>query len=138
MNQQPSNHTNSITKKQLAQTPSKEADTLPSWSIPQIEELLNLPFNDLIYQAQLVHRKYHDANKVQLSTLVSVKTGGCSEDCGYCPQAARYHTEVNDEDMMSLDKVVSAAKEARGQGASRFCMGAAWRGPKQRDRKSVV
>lgn len=138
MNQQPSNHTNSITKKQLAQTPSKEADTLPSWSIPQIEELLNLPFNDLIYQAQLVHRKYHDANKVQLSTLVSVKTGGCSEDCGYCPQAARYHTEVNDEDMMSLDKVVSAAKEARGQGASRFCMGAAWRGPKQRDIEKIT
>lgn len=138
MNQQPSNHTNTITKKQLAQTASKEADTLPSWSIPQIEELLNLPFNDLIYQAQLVHRKYHDANKVQLSTLVSVKTGGCSEDCGYCPQAARYHTEVNDEDMMSLDKVVSAAKEARGQGASRFCMGAAWRGPKQRDIEKIT
>ena len=138
MNRQPSNHTNSITKKQLAQTASKEANTLPSWSIPQIEELLNLPFNDLIYQAQLVHRKYHDANKVQLSTLVSVKTGGCSEDCGYCPQAARYHTEVNDEDMMSLDKVVSAAKEARGQGASRFCMGAAWRGPKQRDIEKIT
>ena len=101
MNQQPSNHTNSKSKKQFAQTASKEADTLPSWSISQIEELLNLPFNDLIYQAQLVHRKYHDANKVQLSTLVSVKTGGCSEDCGYCPQAARYHTDVNDEDMMS-------------------------------------
>jgi len=138
MNQQQSNHTNSITKKQLAQNASKEADTLASWSISQIEELLNLPFNDLIYQAQLVHRKYHDANKVQLSTLVSVKTGGCSEDCGYCPQAARYHTEVDDEDMLSLDKVVSAAKEARGQGASRFCMGAAWRGPKQRDIEKIT
>ena len=138
MNQQPSNHTNSITKKQLAQNASKEEDTLASWSISQIEELLNLPFNDLIYQAQLVHRKYHDANKVQLSTLVSVKTGGCSEDCGYCPQAARYHTEVDDEDMLSLDKVVSAAKEARGQGASRFCMGAAWRGPKQRDIEKIT
>ena len=138
MNQQQSNHTNSITKKQLAQNASKEADTLESWSISQIEELLNLPFNDLIYQAQLVHRKYHDANKVQLSTLVSVKTGGCSEDCGYCPQAARYHTEVDDEDMLSLDKVVSAAKDARGQGASRFCMGAAWRGPKQRDIEKIT
>ena len=138
MDQQPSNHTNSITKKQLAQNASKETDTLESWSISQIEELLNLPFNDLIYQAQLVHRKYHDANKVQLSTLVSVKTGGCSEDCGYCPQAARYHTEVDDEDMLSLDKVVSAAKEARGQGASRFCMGAAWRGPKQRDIEKIT
>ena len=138
MNQQPSNNTNRITRKQLAQTDSKKSDSLPSWSIPQIEKLLNLPFNDLIYQAQLVHRKYHDANKVQLSTLVSVKTGGCSEDCGYCPQAARYHTEVDDEDMLSLDKVVSAAKEARGQGASRFCMGAAWRGPKQRDIEKIT
>ena len=138
MNQQPSNQTNIITKKQPAQTACKEAETLSSWGISQIEKLLDLPFNDLIYQAQLVHRQYHDANKVQLSTLVSVKTGGCSEDCGYCPQAARYHTEVNDEDMLSLDKVVSAAKEARSQGASRFCMGAAWRGPKQRDIEKIT
>jgi biotin synthase len=106
---------------------------LSPWNLSQIEELLDLPFNDLIYQAQFVHRQYHDANAVQLSTLVSVKTGGCSEDCGYCPQAARYHTGVNDEDMLSLEKVVSTAKEAKNQGASRFCMGAAWRGPKQRD-----
>jgi biotin synthase len=73
---------------------------LSPWNLSQIEELLDLPFNDLIYQAQFVHRQYHDANAVQLSTLVSVKTGGCSEDCGYCPQAARYHTGVNDEDML--------------------------------------
>lgn len=106
---------------------------LSPWNLSQIEELLDLPFNDLIYQAQFVHRQYHDANAVQLSTLVSVKTGGCSEDCGYCPQAARYHTGVNDEDMLSLEKVVSTAKEAKNQGASRFCMGAAWRAPKQRD-----
>ncbi len=138
MNQQPSNQTNNITKKNPAQTACKEADASSSWGISQIENLLDLPFNDLIYQAQLVHRQYHDANKVQLSTLVSVKTGGCSEDCGYCPQAARYHTEVNDEDMLSLDKVVSAAKEARSQGASRFCMGAAWRGPKQRDIEKIT
>jgi biotin synthase len=138
MNQQPSNQTNTITKKQPAQTACKGAETSSSWGISQIEELLDMPFNDLIYQAQLVHRQYHDANKVQLSTLVSVKTGGCSEDCGYCPQAARYHTEVNDEDMLSLDKVVSAAKEARSQGASRFCMGAAWRGPKQRDIEKIT
>jgi biotin synthase len=116
----------------------KEANTLSSWNISQIEEFLDLPFNDLIYQAQFVHRQYHDANFVQLSTLVSVKTGGCSEDCGYCPQAARYHTGVNDEDMLSLDKVVSTAKEAKSQGASRFCMGAAWRGPKQRDIEKIT
>jgi biotin synthase len=138
MNQLPSNHTNSITKKQPVQTTDKDVNALSSWNISQIEELLDLPFNDLIYQAQFVHRQYHDANTVQLSTLVSVKTGGCSEDCGYCPQAARYHTGVNDEDMLSLDKVVSTAKEAKNQGASRFCMGAAWRGPKQRDIEKIT
>ena len=138
MNQLSSNHANSITKKQLAQTTGKGAVAVSSWNISQIEELLDLPFNDLIYKAQSVHRQYHDANIVQLSTLVSVKTGGCSEDCGYCPQAARYHTGVNDEDMLSLDKVVSTAKEAKSQGASRFCMGAAWRGPKQRDIEKIT
>ncbi len=138
MNQLSSNHTNSIIKKQLAQTTGKGDSAVSSWNISQIEELLDLPFNDLIYKAQSVHRQYHDANIVQLSTLVSVKTGGCSEDCGYCPQAARYHTGVNDEDMLSLDKVVSTAKEAKSQGASRFCMGAAWRGPKQRDIEKIT
>ena len=138
MHQLPSYHTNSITKKQPVQTTGKEANTLSSWNISQIKELLDLPFNDLIYRAQLVHRQHHDANTVQLSTLVSVKTGGCSEDCGYCPQAARYHSGVNDEDMLSLDKVVSTAKEAKNQGASRFCMGAAWRGPKQRDIEKIT
>ena len=138
MNQLSSNHANSITKKQLAQTTGKGAVAVSSWNISQIEGLLDLPFNDLIYKAQSVHRQYHDANTVQLSTLVSVKTGGCSEDCGYCPQAARYHTGVNDEDMLSLDKVVSTAKEAKSQGASRFCMGAAWRGPKQRDIEKIT
>ncbi len=104
-----------------------------SWSIPQIRLLLDLPFNDLIHRAQLVHRQHHDANAVQLSTLISVKTGGCPEDCGYCPQAARYHTGVENQGMLSLDEIVSAATAAKSQGASRFCMGAAWRGPKQRD-----
>lgn len=103
------------------------------WSISQIRLLLDLPFNDLIHRAQLVHRQHHDANAVQLSTLISVKTGGCPEDCGYCPQAARYHTGVENQGMLSLDEIVSAATAAKSQGASRFCMGAAWRGPKQRD-----
>lgn len=103
------------------------------WSVADIESLLNAPFNDLIYRAQSVHRQYHDANGVQLSTLISVKTGGCPEDCGYCPQAARYHTGVENQDLLSLDEVVSAASAAKAKGASRFCMGAAWRGPKQRD-----
>jgi len=103
------------------------------WAVADVEALLNAPFNDLIYRAQSVHRQYHDANGVQLSTLISVKTGGCPEDCGYCPQAARYHTGVENQNMLSLDEVVSAAAEAKANGASRFCMGAAWRGPKQRD-----
>lgn len=103
------------------------------WSVADIEALLNAPFNDLLFRAQTVHRQYHDANGVQLSTLISVKTGGCPEDCGYCPQAARYHTGVENQDMLSLDEVLTAATAAKAKGASRFCMGAAWRGPKQRD-----
>ncbi|MDE2388644.1 MAG: biotin synthase BioB [Betaproteobacteria bacterium] len=103
------------------------------WNVADVEALLNAPFNDLLFRAQTVHRQYHDANGVQLSTLISVKTGGCPEDCGYCPQAARYHTGVENQDMLSLDEVITAASAAKAKGASRFCMGAAWRGPKQRD-----
>lgn len=103
------------------------------WSVAEVLSLLDASFNDLIYRAQCVHRQYHDANGVQLSTLISVKTGGCPEDCGYCPQAARYHTGIENQDLLSLDEVVTAATAAKAKGASRFCMGAAWRGPKQRD-----
>ncbi len=103
------------------------------WSTAAVEALLDLPFNDLIHRAQLIHRQHHDPNGVQLSTLISVKTGGCPEDCGYCPQAARYHTNVENQDMLSVEEVVDAAAAAKAQGATRFCMGAAWRGPKQRD-----
>ena len=108
------------------------------WSVAQIAALFELPFNDLIYQAQTVHRQHFDPNAVQISTLLSIKTGGCSEDCGYCPQSARYHTGVENEDLMALDDVVSAARAAKASGASRFCMGAAWRGPKQRDLEPVL
>ncbi|HBV21698.1 MAG TPA: biotin synthase BioB [Nitrosomonas sp.] len=108
------------------------------WTVAEIQSLLDMPFNDLIFQAQQVHRRHHDANAVQLSTLISVKTGGCSEDCGYCPQAARYHTGVENQDMLSVDSVVTAAAAAKAQGATRFCMGAAWRGPKQRDMEKVA
>lgn len=110
-----------------------DASESSRWPISQIQILLDLPFNDLIYRAQTIHRQFHDANEIQLSTLISVKTGGCPEDCGYCPQAARYHTGVENQAMLSLDAVVAAAKAAKDQGATRFCMGAAWRGPKQRD-----
>jgi biotin synthase len=108
------------------------------WSVAQIVELFELPFSDLIYRAQNVHREHFDPNAVQISTLLSIKTGGCSEDCGYCPQAARYHTDVEDQDLMALEAVVEAAKAAKESGATRFCMGAAWRGPKQRDLEPVL
>jgi biotin synthase len=108
------------------------------WTTDKVAALLDLPFSDLIFRAHGVHRENFDANAVQLSTLLSIKTGGCPEDCGYCPQAARYHTGVENEDMLALDAVVDAARAAREKGATRFCMGAAWRGPKQRDLDRVI
>ena len=108
------------------------------WTVQAVENLYALPFNDLLYRAQNVHREHFDANSVQLSTLLSIKTGGCAEDCGYCPQAARYHTGVENEALMSVEEVVAAARCAKEKGATRFCMGAAWRGPKQRDLDRVV
>ena len=108
------------------------------WTVPELEALLDLPFNDLLHRAQQVHRQHHDPNAVQLSTLLSIKTGGCSEDCGYCPQSARHHEGIANQDLLSLEEVVSAARAAKEQGASRFCMGAAWRGPKQKDLDKVA
>lgn len=110
----------------------------PRWTVAEVEALFALPFNDLLFRAQQVHRAHHDPNAVQLSTLLSIKTGGCPEDCGYCPQAARYHTGLDNESLASLDTVVAAAKAAKGAGATRFCMGAAWRGPKDRDLEPVL
>ena len=114
--------------------PHPSAET---WSLQQVAELYALPFNDLLFRAQQVHREYFDANKVQLSTLLSVKTGGCPEDCGYCPQSARHDTGVGNQEMLGVDEVLDAARTAKANGASRFCMGAAWRGPKQRDLEQV-
>jgi len=108
------------------------------WTLEAIVELLGLPFNDLIRRAHEVHRQNFDPNKVQLSTLLSIKTGGCPEDCGYCPQSKRHDTGVENEPLMSLDAVLSAAQAAKANGATRFCMGAAWRGPKDRDLKEVL
>lgn len=115
---------------------AKEAEA--RWSVAEIAALFELPFSDLIYRAQTIHRQHFDPNAVQISTLLSIKTGGCSEDCGYCPQSARYHTGVDNTEMMPLDEVVAAARAAKESGASRFCMGAAWRGPKQRDLEPVL
>lgn len=125
-------------KSACADSESAKNNTVNRWSVAEIVALFELPFSDLIHRAQTVHRENFDPNAVQISTLLSIKTGGCSEDCGYCPQAARYHTEVEDEPLMKLEDVLAAATEAKNNGASRFCMGAAWRGPKQRDLDPVL
>ncbi len=103
-----------------------------------IAALFELPFSDLIHRAQTVHRRHFDPNAVQLSTLLSIKTGGCSEDCGYCSQSARFHTDVESQPLMSTEAVVTAAQAAKARGATRFCMGAAWRGPKEKDLAQVT
>jgi biotin synthase len=110
----------------------------PRWSVAQVEALFALPFNDLLARAHQVHCAHHQPNALQLSTLLSIKTGGCPEDCRYCPQAARYHTGVADEALLSLAAVTAAAAAAKAAGATRFCMGAAWRGPRQRDLEPVL
>jgi biotin synthase len=109
-----------------------------TWSVEAVLQLFELPFNDLLHRAHVVHRAHFDPNAVQLSTLLSIKTGGCPEDCQYCPQARRYHTGVEDEPLMSRETVLAAAKAAKANGATRFCMGAAWRGPKERDLEQVL
>ena len=103
------------------------------WSKDAITKLFNLSFNDLLFKAHTIHRENFDPNSVQLSTLLSIKTGGCSEDCSYCPQSARYNTEVDNTPILNIEEVMAAARAAKDAGASRFCMGAAWRGPKQKD-----
>lgn len=107
------------------------------WPVVEVAALFEIPFNDLIWQAQQVHRANFDANEVELATLLSIKTGGCPEDCGYCPQAARYDTGVTAQKMMPVEEVVAAAQAAKDSGATRFCMGAAWRSPKDRDLDAV-
>ncbi|MDA8715214.1 biotin synthase BioB [Flavobacteriales bacterium] len=101
-----------------------------NWSKNEIVALYNRPLIELLYEAATVHRKYHDPREVQVSTLLSIKTGGCPEDCGYCPQAARYHTDIEKNDLLSVEQVKGAAIEAQNSGSSRLCMGAAWRNVK--------
>ncbi|MDE1942651.1 MAG: biotin synthase BioB [Betaproteobacteria bacterium] len=116
-------------------SPSKNATI---WSVEAVEALFALSFNDLLWRAQSVHREHFDPNGVQLSTLLSVKTGGCPEDCGYCPQSIRHPTAVANQAILSTEEVLSAARAAKASGASRFCMGAAWRSPKDRDLDAVI
>lgn len=107
--------------------------TQKSWCIEEIQKLLDLPFMDLLWQAQTVHRQHWPIGEIELATLLSVKTGGCSENCGYCPQAAEFETGVKAQKMMEVQEVTAAAQAAKDAGATRFCMGAAWRAPKDRD-----
>jgi len=108
------------------------------WRLDEIEALYDMPFNDLLFRAQSVHREHFDPNAVQVSTLLSIKTGGCPEDCGYCPQSVHHEASVPAEKLMDVDAVVEAARNARQAGASRFCMGAAWRNPRGRNFERVL
>lgn len=114
------------------------SDRLRVWSAAEVHALYALPFNDLLYRAHGVHRAHFSPNEVQLSTLLSIKTGKCSEDCAYCSQSARTDTGLEPEPLMDPAEVIAAARQARASGASRFCMGAAWRRPKDRDMPAIL
>jgi biotin synthase len=116
----------------------KHAVPRNDWTLSEIETLLDLPLSDLMFRAQGIHRAHFDPNLIQVSTLLSIKTGACPEDCGYCAQSAQHGTHVEPERLMPLDEVLAVAQEARRNGATRFCMGAAWRGPSDRNLEQVV
>jgi biotin synthase len=111
-----------------------KTDALPqTWTLEELQKLHDSPLMDLVFRAASVHRAHHDPNEVQMSSLLSIKTGGCPEDCGYCPQAARYHTDIEENELMTVDQVRTAAERAKGLGSSRLCMGAAWRNVRDDD-----
>lgn len=112
--------------------------TRHDWQRSQVQALFSMPFNDLMFRAHTIHRHFFNPNHVQVSTLCSIKTGACPEDCAYCPQSARYNTGLDRERLMAVEKVVEEARVAKANGATRFCMGAAWRSPKSRDLKQAV
>lgn len=111
---------------------------LPQWSREDAQAIYDLPFNDLIFRAQTIHRQNFDPNRVQLSRLLSIKTGGCPEDCGYCSQSSRHESGLKASKLMEVQRVLAEAKKAKDAGATRYCMGAAWRSPKERDMDAVV
>ena len=120
-------------------TPLASAPTTGErWPVADVQALFNLPFNDLLFRAQQVHRAHFDANEVQLSTLLSIKTGGCPEDCAYCPQSIHHHTGLEASKLLDTEAVTAAVQAAKAAGATRFCMGAAWREPKDRDIEKVA
>ena len=108
------------------------------WTLQEVQALFDLPFNDLLFRAQLVHRENFDPNQVQVSTLLSIKTGACAEDCSYCSQSAKYETQLEREKLLPLDEVIEAAQSAKDKGANRFCMGAAWRNPTDKNLDKVI
>ena len=128
--------TTSASKLALAALATGEART--DWTLDEVRALYTAPFADLMHAAQTVHRQNFNPNQVQISTLLSVKTGGCPEDCGYCPQSIRYEAGVENEPLMELNDVLANARAARDQGATRFCMGAAWRSPKPKQMDRIV
>lgn len=116
----------------------KSAPIRHDWTIEEVEKLFALPFNDLLFKAHCIHREHFNPNHVQISTLLSIKTGACPEDCSYCPQSVRYDTGLEREPLMAVDTVIEQAARAKEQGATRFCMGAAWRSPKDKDLDQVI
>jgi biotin synthase len=125
-------------KAPLIQAKSRPPLVGATWTLEAVTALYNLPFNEIMFRAQETHRQVFPEGDVELATLLSIKTGGCPEDCSYCPQAARYHTDVKASKLLDLEEVLEAAKAAKAAGSNRFCMGAAWREPKDRDVEKVV
>src|ERR1700747_2531258 len=113
--------------------PARNLERCPRWTLSEAQAIYDTPFADLLYRAHSVHRSHFDPNAVQRSQLLSIKTGGCPEDCGYCSQSARHDTALAASKLMDVDDVVAQARKAQEAGATRYCMGAAWRGPKSRD-----
>ncbi len=122
----------------MTQVNTTQSDIRHDWSLQEIQSLLQKPFNDLLFEAQSIHRQFHAPNEVQISSLLSIKTGACPEDCGYCSQSAKYNTELERERLLPLDEVVEKAKIAKSNGSSRFCMGAAWRNPTDKNLDKVI
>ncbi len=131
-------HTSAILAQPAAPHAQPQLPSAPVWTVEAVLALFELPFADLLFRAQEALRAHFDPNAVQRSTLLSIKTGNCSEDCGYCSQSKRYQTGLETQSLMTTDEVLAAARAARERGAGRFCMGAAWRGPKEKDLSAVM
>lgn len=125
-----------------AQSPTAKSDISGfirhDWSVVEVLDLFEMPFNDLLHFSHTIHREFFDPNELQLSTLLNIKSGKCPEDCAYCPQSVRFDTDIEDSDLLQIDAVIKAATAAKAAGASRFCMGAAWRTPKEKDFSRVL